>query len=68
MEPLKISKLNTAAQIVLAALVLGLAGFGIADRTAVQVMSWIVAATTVVSLAAYIHQWSQRVARAGGKG
>lgn len=68
MEPLKISKLNTALQIVLAALVLGLAGFGFQDPVAVRVMSWVVGATTVLSLAAYIHQWSRRVAGAGGKG
>ncbi|MCP5368737.1 MAG: CDP-alcohol phosphatidyltransferase family protein [Hyphomicrobiales bacterium] len=60
MQPLMISKVNTAAQIVLAALVLGFNGFGIDDRMAVQVMVPVVAVTTLASGAAYVIKWSRQ--------
>lgn len=67
MAPLKVSKLNTATQIVLAALVLGVAGFAIDDRGATAAMIYVVAATTILSGAAYIVQWSRHVTVTGGK-
>ncbi|MGE0714465.1 MAG: CDP-alcohol phosphatidyltransferase family protein [Alphaproteobacteria bacterium] len=66
MEPLTVSKVNTAAQIVLAAVVLGAAGFSVDDRGFVELLVYLVAVTTILSGAAYIRQWSQRVAGAGG--
>jgi cardiolipin synthase len=66
MQPLWISKINTAAQIALAALLLGLLGFGIADdRGTVQFLTWFVAASTVASGAAYIAVWGWRFFRIG---
>ena len=60
MQPLLISKLNTAAQIALAALVLAGAGLGFAApdlRTALCVM---VTVTTFLSGAAYVVAWGRR--------
>ena len=62
MQPLKVSKVNTAAQIVLAAVVLGVNGYGIADHGAVEVLVYTVAATTLVSGGAYVVTWSRRAA------
>ncbi len=67
MAPLAVSKVNTAAQIVLAALVLGGIGLAIDDRGATAAMVYVVAATTILSGAAYIAQWSRHVAIAGSK-
>ncbi|MCC7274996.1 MAG: CDP-alcohol phosphatidyltransferase family protein [Alphaproteobacteria bacterium] len=66
MEPLTISKVNTAMQIVLAAAVLGVAGLQVDDHGAVGLLVYLVGVTTILSGAAYIHQWSRRVAGAGG--
>src|SRR5690242_13215909 len=53
-RPLYISKLNTALQIVLVAVTLLLAGFGLAAPAAVDALIWIVAVTTLSSGAAYV--------------
>jgi len=53
-RPLLISKLNTAAQIILVALALLLAGFGLRAPWLMDALVWIVAATTLLSGAAYV--------------
>ena len=69
MQPLWISKINTVAQIILAALLLGLLGYGIQeDRGIVQALTWFVAASTVASGFAYLFIWGARFFRIeGGK-
>ncbi len=62
MEPLLISKINTTAQFALVTLVLGLYGYEIADGAFIQMMVYIVAATTVLSGAAYVGIWGLRAA------
>ena len=66
MAPLMVSKLNTAAQIVLAAVALGTTGFAIHDRGVTMALVYAVVATTILSGAAYLVQWSRHVAVAGG--
>ena len=64
MNPIMISKINTATQIVLAAMVLGLLGFE-ADGgwlTLVEGMVYLVAVTTFLSGAVYVVSWSRRAA------
>lgn len=68
MEPLTVSKVNTAAQIVLAAVVLAVAGLRVDGHAVVEVLVYLVGVTTILSGAAYIVQWSRRVAGAGGAG
>ncbi len=53
-RPLYVSKLNTALQILLVALTLLLAGFGLTAPIAMLVLIWAVAATTLASGAAYV--------------
>jgi cardiolipin synthase len=53
-RPLYVSKLNTALQIVLVAVSLLLAGFGLSAPVVVTVLAWVVAATTLASGAAYV--------------
>lgn len=67
MEPLMISKVNTAAQIVFAALVLGTNGFALGDWVIVDVMAYVVAITTVSSGAVYVVEWSRRASAAEEK-
>lgn len=69
MQPLWISKINTVAQIALAALLLGLLGFGIGDdHGTVLFLTWFVAASTVASGLAYLVIWGSRFFRIeGGK-
>ena len=63
MHPLRISKLNTVAQIVLVALVLARMGFMPGPQTwlaeIIGYIVWITAASTAASGAAYIMQWSK---------
>ena len=61
-KPIFISKANTAAQILLAALVLLLAGFGFGAPLLLDSMIWLVAATTFASGAAYVVQAARRTA------
>ncbi|HJZ29974.1 MAG TPA: CDP-alcohol phosphatidyltransferase family protein [Hyphomicrobiaceae bacterium] len=56
-KPLAISKLNTVAQIVLAAAVLGNDAFGLGLDTTQLVLVWITGALTILSLAAYLRDW-----------
>ncbi|MCX7684603.1 MAG: CDP-alcohol phosphatidyltransferase family protein [Acetobacteraceae bacterium] len=53
-EPILISKANTALQIGLAALALLLAGFGLEAAGLLEALVWAVAATTLASGAAYV--------------
>ena len=58
-KPLRVSKANTAAQIVLVAVVLFLAGHGLQVPMAVDALVLIVAATTLASGAAYVRAASR---------
>ena len=60
MEPLKISKLNTAAQLVLVVGVLGIEGYQFDVGKGVEVLSYLVATTTLLSGAAYAYLWSKK--------
>jgi cardiolipin synthase (CMP-forming) len=53
-RPLRVSKLNTVLQIVLVAMTLLLAGFGLSVPLVTLVLTWSVAATTLASGAAYV--------------
>lgn len=68
-EPLMISKINTTAQIVLAAMVLGGDGFALALDRPVEIMVYGVAATTFLSGAVYVVTWMRRASdmERGGK-
>jgi cardiolipin synthase (CMP-forming) len=61
-EPLIISKINTALQIVLAAFTLARLGFGAGDHGAVMLLVLAVATTTVLSGAAYLVRWARAIA------
>lgn len=60
MAPLTISKINTAAQIVLAAVMLAAGGFGIDYGWVRDALVYLVAATTLASGAAYVVRWTRR--------
>jgi len=62
MHPLAISKINTAAQIVLAAMTLAFNGYGINFDGFENATIVFVAATTVISGAAYVVTWTRRAA------
>lgn len=64
MQPLLISKLNTALQILLAAALLAKAGYGIVDGFT-EALVHVVAATTILSGAAYVVKWGFKAARIG---
>jgi len=53
-RPLYVSKLNTALQIVLIAATLFLEGHGLVAPVAITILIWTVAASTLVSGAAYV--------------
>jgi cardiolipin synthase len=64
MKPLLISKINTAAQIALAVLMLGKLGLGVSDEFRIlDAMTLLVAATTILSGAGYIAIWGWRIFR-----
>jgi len=56
-KPLAVSKINTAAQIVLATTVLGDNGFDLGLDLTRQVLVWTTGALTLLSLAAYLKTW-----------
>ncbi len=64
MQPLLISKLNTALQITLAAALLAKAGFGFGVGMT-EILVHVVAATTILSGAAYVAKWCFKAARVG---
>ncbi|MHA1113358.1 MAG: CDP-alcohol phosphatidyltransferase family protein [Alphaproteobacteria bacterium] len=67
MRPLLISKLNTAAQITLAAMVLAEAGLSFAVPDLRLVLCILVAVTTFLSGAAYVIAWGRRTPDMGRK-
>ncbi len=68
MAPLKISKLNTAVQLVLVVGVLGIEGFGFDAGNGVLYLSLIVALTTICSGTAYVYLWSLKAMAYEGDG
>jgi cardiolipin synthase (CMP-forming) len=56
-KPLLVSKLNTVAQIVFACVVLGTLGFGYQVPMLTLVLMGLVAALTLLSVAAYVAEW-----------
>jgi cardiolipin synthase len=64
-KPLTVSKLNTAAQIVLATTVLGDNAFDLALDLMRQALVWATGALTFLSLAAYVKMWFDHVTGAG---
>lgn len=66
MKPLVVSKLNTVAQIVLASVVLGSLGYGLSIPTVTMALMGLVAATTLLSIAAYLSEWIRHMNDAVG--
>jgi cardiolipin synthase len=60
-KPLWVSKLNTAAQIVFACLVLGSIGFEIKADLLIEVTMVVVTCTTLLSIAAYVVEWMRHM-------
>lgn len=60
MEPLRISKANTAFQIALVLLVLARTGYGFELSWLTGALTWVVAATTILSGGAYLYTWGMR--------
>jgi cardiolipin synthase len=56
-KPLLVSKLNTVAQIVFACVVLGSLGFNIQMDMLTVILMGLVAALTLLSVAAYVAEW-----------
>jgi len=56
-KPLLVSKLNTVAQIVFACVVLGSLGFNIEASNLTIALMGLVAALTLLSVAAYVREW-----------
>lgn len=63
-EPTKISKLNTALQLLFLLFVLSRAGFGWPDKISITVLGAAILITVVISGVDYVWSWSRR-ARAG---
>jgi cardiolipin synthase len=57
LKPLMVSKLNTVAQIVLALVVLGSLGFKFDAEVAIVMLTALVAALTLLSIAFYVAEW-----------
>lgn len=60
-KPLTISKINTAAQLLLATTVLGDNAFDLGLDVPRQTLVWITGISTVLSLAAYLRLWVQQM-------
>jgi cardiolipin synthase len=60
--PFVVSKLNTAAQLIFAALVLGTKSFGIDASAAMPVAQLVVAVLTLASMGAYLAFWLRHMA------
>ena len=60
-KPLTISKINTAAQLILATTVLGDNAFGLGLDMTRQVLVWITGVSTALSLLAYLRIWVRHV-------
>ena len=61
MKPLIVSKLNTVAQIVLVCVVLGSLGFNLPVGILADILMYLVAATTLLSVAAYLTEWMRHM-------
>jgi cardiolipin synthase (CMP-forming) len=57
LKPLLVSKLNTVAQIALACVVMAALGFGFNAEVATMVLTALVAALTLLSVAFYVAEW-----------
>lgn len=66
-KPLLVSKLNTVAQIAFACVVLGSLGFGIEADTLTLVLMGLVAALTLLSVAAYVAEWVRHMNTAAAR-
>ena len=66
-KPLLVSKLNTVVQIVFACVVLGSLGFNLAVPTLKLIMMILVAALTLLSVAAYLAAWVRHMNSAMAK-
>ncbi|MBV9262056.1 MAG: CDP-alcohol phosphatidyltransferase family protein [Pseudolabrys sp.] len=66
MKPLPVSKLNTVAQIVFACVVLGTLGFGIQAENVLVVLMAFVTMTTLLSVAAYVREWTRHMNAVSG--
>ena len=62
-KPLLVSKLNTVAQIAFACAVLGSLGFNIEAHGLMIVLMGLVAALTLLSVAAYVREWVRHMNR-----
>ena len=60
MEPLLVSKANTAAQLLLASAIMAQLGLGFALPDLIHILVFVVTATTVVSGGAYVIKWGHR--------
>jgi cardiolipin synthase (CMP-forming) len=67
MKPLLVSKLNTVAQIAFACVVLGTLGFGIEAHALTLALMVVVAALTLMSVAAYVNEWLRHMSTAADK-
>lgn len=61
-EPLVISKINTALQLILLAGVLAQLGLGLDDHGTIQALIYVVGVTTIVSGAGYLVRWARGLA------
>ena len=64
-QPSMISKVNTFAQLLLAALAMAAAAFGFKIATTLTVMCWLTALTTVLSGTGYLIEWGRRLSHTG---
>jgi len=62
MQPLLVSKINTTAQFLLAATVMSMAAFELSNTFVLQMMGYLVAATTLASGTAYAITWGKKAA------
>jgi cardiolipin synthase (CMP-forming) len=65
-KPLLVSKLNTAAQIVFASLVLAALAFGFDADSAQLALMWTVATLTLLSVGFYVREWWRHMNAGGG--
>jgi cardiolipin synthase len=62
-RPVLVSKINTTAQIALAAFVLGAKAYGLSPVPGQEIAVWLVAASTLASGGVYISQWLHHMTR-----
>jgi cardiolipin synthase len=65
LQPFILSKINTAAQIMLAGCILASLAFGVVTENLLKAGYYVVAALTVVSGAQYLRSWGRHVANGG---